>query len=115
MSFRVRLTLLCVLAVAVTVVLASMVSYFAVSNRLHDQTDNSLRADTTRLAKLPNPEVALPYFGLPTPNARDYIRVTFCGRQQQVPPEPAHGHPPEPNRRGDRPGRHPGSSSGTRT
>ena len=34
MSFRVRLTLLCVLAVAVTVVLASVVSYFAVSNRL---------------------------------------------------------------------------------
>ena len=33
MSFRVRLTLLCVLAVAATVVLASVVSYFAVSNR----------------------------------------------------------------------------------
>ena len=41
MSFRVRLTLLCVLAVSVTVVLASIVSYFAVSNRLHDQTDDS--------------------------------------------------------------------------
>ena len=47
MSFRVRLTLLCVLAVAVTVVLAAVVSYFAVSNRLHDQIDDSVRADAT--------------------------------------------------------------------
>ena len=85
MSFRVRLTLLCVLAVAVTVVLAAVVSYFAVSNRLHDQTDDSVRADATRLAKLPNPEIALPYFDLPTPNARDYLRVTFADGRSQVP------------------------------
>ena len=53
--------LLCVLAVAVTVVLASVVSYFAVSRRLHDQIDDSVRADATRLAKLlPSPEIALP-------------------------------------------------------
>jgi two-component system sensor histidine kinase MprB len=86
MSFRVRLTLLCVLAVAVTVVLASVVSYFAVSNRLHDQTDNSVRSDATRLAKLPVPEIALPYFGLPTPNSRDYMRVTFADGRSQAPP-----------------------------
>jgi two-component system sensor histidine kinase MprB len=86
MSFRVRLTLLCVLAVAVTVVLASVVSYFAVSNRLHDQTDNSLRADATRLAKLPNAEIALPYFNLPTPSARDYLRVTAADGSSKVPP-----------------------------
>ncbi len=86
MSFRVRLTLLCVLAVAVTVVLASVVSYFAVSNRLHDQTDNSLRADATRLAKLPNPEIALPYFNLPTPSARDYLRVTAADGTSKIPP-----------------------------
>ena len=86
MSFRVRLTLLCVLAVAVTVVLASVVSYFAVSNRLHDQTDNSLRADATRLAKLPNTEIALPYFNLPTPNARDYLRVTAADGSSKIPP-----------------------------
>jgi two-component system, OmpR family, sensor histidine kinase MprB len=85
MSFRVRLTMLCVLAVAVTVVLASVVSYFAVSNRLHDQTDNSLRADATRLAKLPNPEIALPYFDLPTPSARDYLRVTSADGSSKVP------------------------------
>jgi two-component system, OmpR family, sensor histidine kinase MprB len=86
MSFRVRLTLLCVLAVAVTVVLASVVSYFAVSNRLHDQTDNSLRADATRLAKLPNPEIALGYFDLPTPSARDYLRVTSADGSSKIPP-----------------------------
>jgi two-component system sensor histidine kinase MprB len=86
MSFRVRLTLLCVLAVAVTVVLASVVSYFAVSNRLHGQTDKSLRADATRLAKLPNPEIALPYFGLPTPSARDYLRVTTADGSSKIPP-----------------------------
>jgi len=83
MSFRVRLTLLCVLAVAVTVVLASVVSYLAVSNRLHDQTDDSVRADAIRLARLPVPVIALPYFGLPTPNKRDYLRVTSAdGRSQ---------------------------------
>ena len=86
MSFRVRLTLLCVLAVAVTVVLGSVVSYFAVSNRLHDQTDNSLRADARRLATLPNPEVALPYFDLPTPSARDYLRVTSADGSSKIPP-----------------------------
>src|SRR5256884_1897035 len=86
MSFRVRLTLLCALAVAATVVLASVVSYFAVSNRLHDQTDNSLRADATRLAKLPNPEIALPYFNLPTPSARDYLRVTAADGTSKIPP-----------------------------
>ncbi|HMF83660.1 MAG TPA: HAMP domain-containing sensor histidine kinase [Acidimicrobiia bacterium] len=86
MSFKVRLTLLCVLAVAVTVVLASVVSYFAVSNRLHDQTDDSVRSDATRLAKLPNPEIALPYFGLPTPNTRDYMRVTFADGRSEAPP-----------------------------
>jgi two-component system, OmpR family, sensor histidine kinase MprB len=86
MSFRVRLTLLCVLAVAVTVVLASVVSYFAVSRRLHDQIDDSVRADATRLAKLlPSPEIALPYFDQPTPNARDYIRVTFADGRSQIP------------------------------
>jgi two-component system, OmpR family, sensor histidine kinase MprB len=89
MSFRVRLTLLCVLAVAITVVLASIVSYFAVRNRLHDQTDDSARAAATRLAKLPNPEIALPYFGLPTPNTRDYMRVTFADGQSHVPPNQA--------------------------
>ena len=87
MSFRVRLTLLCVLAVAATVVLASVVSYFAVNNRLHDQTDNSLRADATRLAKLPNPEIALPYFNLPTPSARDYLRVTSADGSSKIPPD----------------------------
>ena len=86
MSFRVRLTLLCVLAVAVTVVLASVVSYFAVSNRLHDQTDNSLRANATRLAKLPNAEIALTYFNLPTPSARDYLRVTAADGSSKIPP-----------------------------
>jgi two-component system sensor histidine kinase MprB len=86
MSFRVRLTLLCVLAVAVTVVLASVVSYFAVSNRLHDQTDNSVRSDATRLAKLPVPEIALAYFGLPAPNSRDYMRVTFADGRSLAPP-----------------------------
>lgn len=85
MSFRVRLTLLCVLAVAVTVVLASVVSYFAVSNRLHDQTDDSIRASATRLATLPAPEIALPYFGLPAPNTRDYLRVTFADGRSQIP------------------------------
>jgi len=85
MSFRVRLTLLCVLAVAVTVVLASVVSYLAVSNRLHDQTDDSVRADAIRLGKLPVPEIALPYFGLPTPNKRDYLRVTSADGRSQVP------------------------------
>jgi two-component system sensor histidine kinase MprB len=85
MSFRVRLTLLCVLAVAVTVVLASVVSYFAVSNRLHSQTDDSVRADAIRLARLPVPEIALPYFGLPTPNTRDYMRVTSADGHSQVP------------------------------
>jgi two-component system sensor histidine kinase MprB len=87
MSFRVRLTLLCVLAVAVTVVLGSVVSYFAVSNRLHDQTDNSLRADAKRLASLPNPEIALPYFNLPTPSARDYLRVTSADGSSEIPPD----------------------------
>ncbi|MFL6241757.1 MAG: ATP-binding protein [Acidimicrobiia bacterium] len=86
MSFRVRLTLLCVLAVAVTVVLGSVVSYFAVSNRLHDQTDNSLRADAKRLATLGNPEVALPYFDLPTPSARDYLRITSADGSSKIPP-----------------------------
>jgi two-component system, OmpR family, sensor histidine kinase MprB len=71
--------------VAVTVVLAAVVSYFAVSNRLHDQTDDSVRADATRLAKLPNPEIALPYFDLPTPNARDYLRVTSADGSSKVP------------------------------
>jgi two-component system, OmpR family, sensor histidine kinase MprB len=85
MSFRVRLTLLCVLAVAVTVVLASVVSYFAVSSRLHDQVDDSVRADATRLAKLQNPEIALPYFDTPTPNTRDYLRVTFADGRSEVP------------------------------
>ena len=94
MSFRVRLTLLCVLAVAVTVVLASIVSYVAVSNRLHDQTDDSVRAAATRLATLPNPEVALPYFGLPTPNTRDYMRVTFADGQSHVPSDDAPTIPP---------------------
>jgi two-component system sensor histidine kinase MprB len=86
MSFRVRLTLLCVLAVAVTVVLASLVSYFAVSNRLHDQTDNSLRGNAKRLATLENPEIALPYFNLPTPS-RDYLRVTSADGSSKVPPD----------------------------
>src|SRR2546421_7470921 len=86
MSFRVRLTLLCVLAVAVTVVLASVVSYFAVSNRLHDQTRDSLRADAPRLARPPTPEIALPYFNLPTPSARDYPRVTAADGTSKIPP-----------------------------
>ena len=86
MSFRVRLTLLCVLAVAVTVVLGSVVSYFAVSNRLHDQTDNSLRGNAKRLAALENPEIALPYFNLPTPS-RDYLRVTSADGSSKVPPD----------------------------
>jgi len=73
--------------VAVTVVLASVVSYFAVSNRLHDQTDNSLRADAKRLATLQNPEIALPYFNLPTPSARDYLRVTSADGSSKIPPD----------------------------
>jgi len=85
MSFRVRLTLLCALAVAATIVLATIVSYIAVSNRLHDQIDDGVRADATRLAKLPTPEIALPYFDLPTPNTRDYMRVTFADGRSEKP------------------------------
>src|SRR2546430_2496384 len=77
---------ICVLAGAAPVALASVVSSSAVSNRLHDQTDNSLRADATRLAKLPNPEIALPYFNLPTPSARDYLRVTAADGTSKIPP-----------------------------
>jgi two-component system, OmpR family, sensor histidine kinase MprB len=96
MSFRVRLTLLCVLAVAVTVVLAAVISYFAVSNRLHDQVDDAVRADATRLAKIRTPEIALPYFDLPTPNRRDYIRVTFADGRSQVPQNVATAIPASP-------------------
>jgi two-component system sensor histidine kinase MprB len=78
MSLRVRLTLLCALAVAVTVVLATTVSYFAVRNRLRDQIDDGLRANVTRLAKLPAPEIALPFFDLQAGGSRDYMRVTYA-------------------------------------
>jgi two-component system, OmpR family, sensor histidine kinase MprB len=96
MSFRVRLTLLCVLAVAVTVVLAAVVSYFAVSTRLHDQVDDSVRADATRLAKVGVPEIALPYFDLPTPNQRDYLRVTFADGRSMAPQNQATAIPRRP-------------------
>lgn len=85
MSLRVRLTLLCALAVAVTVVLATIVSYFAVRNRLRDQTDDALRANVTRLAKLPAPELAVPFFDLAAGGSRDYIRVTYADGHSQAP------------------------------
>jgi two-component system, OmpR family, sensor histidine kinase MprB len=94
MSFRVRLTLLCALAVALTVVLATIVSYFAVSNRLHDQVDDSVRADATRLATLPDPAIALGFFDLPTPNPRDYMRVTHADGRSQAPPTQPIAIPP---------------------
>jgi two-component system, OmpR family, sensor histidine kinase MprB len=89
MSLRARLTILCALAVAATVVVATAVSYFAVRNRLHDQIDDAIRSDATRLAKLGVPEIALPYFDLPSPNARDYMRVTFAdGRSETTRNQP---------------------------
>jgi two-component system, OmpR family, sensor histidine kinase MprB len=95
-SFRVRLTLLCALAVAATVVLATIVSYFAVSNRLHDQVDDAVRADATRLATLPGgaPEIALPFFDLPTPNPREYMRVTYADGRTQAPQNQPTAIPP---------------------
>lgn len=83
MSLRVRLTLLCALAVAATVVLATVVSYIAVRNRLRDETDSSVRTNATRLAKLGAPEIALPYFQLPVAGSTTYLRVTWSdGRSE---------------------------------
>ncbi len=83
MSLRVRLTLLCAVAVAATVVLATTVSYIAVRNRLHDQTDASLRANATSLAKLPAPEIALPFFELPPTGSQTYMGVTYADGQSK--------------------------------
>jgi two-component system, OmpR family, sensor histidine kinase MprB len=107
MSLRTRLTLLCAFAVAATVVLATTVSYFAVRNRLRDQIDDTLRATTTRLATLEQPQVALPFFDLPTPNARDFMRVTFSDGRSEFPRNQLTAIPPSRNdvaiARGDRP------------
>lgn len=97
MSLRARLTLLCAFAVAATVVLATTVSYVAVRNRLRDQIDDSVRTTATRLAKLGVPEIALPYFGLPTPNARDYMRVTFADGRSEAPRNQPTAIPPSPD------------------
>ncbi len=83
MSLRVRLTLLCAIAVAATVVLATTASYIAVRNRLHDQTDASLRANATSLAKLPAPEIALPFFELPPTGSQTYMGVTYADGQSK--------------------------------
>jgi two-component system, OmpR family, sensor histidine kinase MprB len=85
MSLRARLTILCAVAVAATVVVATVVSYFAVRNRLHDQVDDAVRDDATRLAALGVPEIAVPFFDLPSPNQRDYIRVTFADGRSEAP------------------------------
>jgi two-component system sensor histidine kinase MprB len=83
MSFRLRLTLLCAVAVAASVVLATIASYVAVRNRLHDETDSSVRTNATRLAKLGVPEIALPYFKLPVAGSTSYLRVTWSdGRSE---------------------------------
>ena len=107
MSLRLRLTLLCAVAVAATVVLATTVSYFVVRNRLHDQIDDSVRADATRLATLPLPEIALPFFDLPNPNTRDYMRVTYADGRSEAPENQATAIPPSRAdvaiARGDRP------------
>jgi two-component system, OmpR family, sensor histidine kinase MprB len=96
-SLRARLTLLCAFAVAATVVLATTVSYFAVRNRLRDQIDDAVSATATRLAKLGQPEVALPYFGLPTRNTRDYMRVTFADGRSEAPPNQPTAIPTNPD------------------
>lgn len=82
MSLRLRLTLLCALAVAGTVVLATTASYIAVRNRLHDQTDSSVRTNAKSLAKLGAPEIAVVYFNQPVAGS-SYLRVTWSdGRSQ---------------------------------
>jgi two-component system sensor histidine kinase MprB len=54
-SFRRRITLVSAAAVAIAVVLASLLVYFLTSNQLHSQVDNQLRAharETERLKRL---------------------------------------------------------------
>src|SRR5580698_852329 len=55
MSFRRRITLVSAAAVAIAVVLASLLVYILTSNQLHSQVDNQLRdhaRETERLKRL---------------------------------------------------------------
>jgi two-component system sensor histidine kinase MprB len=69
-SLRGRLTLLCAVAVGVTVVLASAVSFLAVRHELRHQVDETLVTEATRLAPLAE-------------------RLRLAGRGFPIPPLPA--------------------------
>jgi two-component system sensor histidine kinase MprB len=73
MPLRTRLTLLTAATVALTVVLASLVSYFAMRGSLRAQVDDGLRSQAQRIARVPFPLDRLDGPGpimLPAPPAR---------------------------------------------
>jgi two-component system, OmpR family, sensor histidine kinase MprB len=92
MSLRVRLALISAVAVAAVVVVAATISYSVVSSRLRDEVDDSLSGATDRLADLPAPEIALPFFSQPAVGPRLYLQIAYAdGRTER--PEGQHRLP----------------------
>jgi two-component system sensor histidine kinase MprB len=63
------------IAVAVTVVIVSTIAYLVVDDRLRSEADSVLEAQAVRLAELPVPELALPYFRVPYAGEIYYFQI----------------------------------------
>jgi two-component system sensor histidine kinase MprB len=63
MSFRARLTLVAAAAVALAVVIASVVVYLVVRNQLRGTVDSSLRTRASEIKNMPPPDVERAIFG----------------------------------------------------
>jgi two-component system, OmpR family, sensor histidine kinase MprB len=92
MSFRVRLTLVAAAAVALAVVLSSVVVYVVVRNELRAQVDDSLRDRAVEVSRAPVPRGR--FFHIPAPllgGPGGYIQAvrsdgrTFLGRDAEIP------------------------------
>ena len=78
MPLRTRLTLLTAGTVALTVVLASLVCYFAMRGSLRAQVDEGLQSQSQRIARVPFPLERLDGPGpitLPAPPALSLIHI----------------------------------------
>ena len=65
MTFRVKLTLVATGAVAMAVVLASILLFVVVRNQLYDGIDKSLRDDATTIANLPPQDLRSEFYDVP--------------------------------------------------
>jgi two-component system, OmpR family, sensor histidine kinase MprB len=94
-SFRARLTIVAAAAVALAVVLASVVIYFVVRGELVEQIDDGLRTRAAEVQRIPPWRITSPRPPLPSPleqeselgGARGYVQVVVSDGQTYRAPE----------------------------